>query len=93
MAKLPKAPLRKFFDDTEIKHLRVTGKAMYGFRDDVEAYADALARTSTKAAIHAGRKTVKVEDLELVQEIFTIFVLIQTGVIKNVKKGLEELEK
>ena len=90
MTKLAKKPLRRFFDETGYSDIRVTGKAMIKFRDDVESYADALARASVKVAKQNKRKTVRYEDIELVQDIFTIFVLIQENVIPDIQKSIKE---
>lgn len=74
MAKLPKAPLRRFFDETEIQGIRVTRGGLHAYRDEVENFARALALASTKTAVHGGRITVNKKDIELVTSIVEVYL-------------------
>ena len=63
MAKLPLSAFDKFLKDAGAS--RSSEKAKIVMREAVEDYAEALAGASVALSIHAGRKTVKSEDVKL----------------------------
>jgi len=63
MAEIPLAPFERIFKNAGAE--RTGEDALKAIREAVEDYAEALAETSTALAKHAGRKTVKAEDVKL----------------------------
>lgn len=63
MAELPLAPFERIFKKAGAE--RASEEAIEAMREAVEDYADALAESSVALSKHAGRKTVKAEDVKL----------------------------
>lgn len=63
MTKLPKAPMRKILGDVGAEY--ASHRAVSEMRKCVEDFAYALAEASVACSKHAGRKTVKIEDVKL----------------------------
>ncbi len=63
MAELPAAPFERVLKKAGAE--RTSEDALVAMRDAVEDYADALAKRATVLSKHAGRKTVKAEDVKL----------------------------
>lgn len=63
MAEIPLAPFERIFKKTGAE--RTSEDALKAVREAVEDYAEALAEASIALAKHAGRKTVKGEDVKL----------------------------
>ncbi len=61
MAELPLAPVKRIIKNSGAK--RVSKDAVVTFRDAIEENAEDLAETARDYARHAGRKTVKKEDV------------------------------
>jgi DNA-binding protein len=63
MAEIPTAPFGRILVNAGAE--RTSDAALKAMREAVEDYAEALAEASVALAKHAGRKTVKVEDVKL----------------------------
>ena len=63
MAEIPIAPFERIFKKAGAD--RTSEDALKAIREAVEDYAEALAEASIALAKHAGRKTVKAEDVKL----------------------------
>ena len=63
MAELPIAPVKRLIKDAGAT--RISEDAAIKLADVLEEIGEDLARDATKLAKHAGRKTVKAEDIEL----------------------------
>jgi histone H3/H4 len=63
MSEIPLAPFERIFKNSGAD--RTSEAALKAIREAVEDYAEALAEASTALAKHAGRKTVKAEDVKL----------------------------
>lgn len=63
MAELPAAPFERVLKKAGAE--RTSEDALVAMRDAVEDYADELAKNCVRFARHAGRKTVKAEDVKL----------------------------
>lgn len=63
MSELPIAPLKRIFKQVGAE--RVSDDAMIILADHLEDQATIIAENTINMAKHAGRKTVKVDDLEL----------------------------
>jgi histone H3/H4 len=63
MAEIPLAPFERIFKKAGAE--RSSDDAVRAIREAVEDYAEALAEASVSLAKHAGRKTVKSEDVKL----------------------------
>lgn len=61
MAELPRAPLKRLFQ--QVGADRVSASALEALAEHLEDYARDLAERSWQLARHAGRKTVKREDV------------------------------
>ena len=66
MAVLPLAPLKRIAKRSGVK--RISDEALTELRDYVEEVADRLAKDAVIAAKHAGRVTIKEEDIKLVSK-------------------------
>ena len=64
MSEIPVAPLVRILKDAGAE--RISDDAKQAFADAVEAGASQLAKAVVKAADHAGRKTVTVDDIEFI---------------------------
>ena len=64
MSEIPVAPLVRILKDAGAE--RISDDAKKAFADAVEAGASQLAKAVVKAADHAGRKTVTVDDIEFI---------------------------
>ncbi|QQG39535.1 MAG: histone family protein [Candidatus Aenigmatarchaeota archaeon] len=64
MTLLPLAPLKRIAKKAGAK--RISDKAVEELREYVEEVADAMAKDASVAAKHAGRVTVKEDDIKLV---------------------------
>ncbi|MDO5825161.1 MAG: histone [Methanosphaera sp. rholeuAM130] len=65
MATLPKAPVKRIIESAGAA--RVSDEATVALADVLEEYAVEIAERAIKLAKHAGRKTIKAEDIELAQ--------------------------
>lgn len=63
MAELPIAPIKRLLKNAGAT--RISDDAAIKLADVLEEIGEDLARNATKLAKHAGRKTVKAEDIEL----------------------------
>lgn len=63
MKEIPLAPFERIFKKMGAE--RTSIEAQKAIREAVEDYAEALAEASVVLAKHAGRKTVKAEDVKL----------------------------
>jgi len=61
MAELPLAPVKRIIKNSGAE--RVSEDAVESLRDAIEEFAEDLAASSRAYARHAGRKTVKKEDV------------------------------
>ena len=66
MSEIPVAPVVRILKDAGAE--RISDDAKKAFADAVEAAAEELAKKVIKAAEHAGRKTVTVDDIKFVCE-------------------------
>lgn len=66
MTSLPKAPIKRIIENAGAA--RVSDEATIALAKVLEAYAEEIAESSIKLAKHAGRKTIKAEDIELAFE-------------------------
>ena len=64
VSEIPVAPLVRILKDAGAE--RISDDAKKAFADAVEAGAAQLAKAVVKAADHAGRKTVTVDDVEFI---------------------------
>ena len=64
MSEIPVAPLVRILKDAGAE--RISDDAKQAFANAVEAGASQLAKAVVKAADHAGRKTVTVDDIEFI---------------------------
>lgn len=65
MAELPLQPIKRLMKDAGAE--RVADDAVEAMRDALEAYAEELSEDADQFARHAGRKTVKKEDVHAAQ--------------------------
>ena len=63
MAELPIAPIKRLLKNAGAS--RISDDAAVKLAEVLEEIGEDLARDATKLAKHAGRKTVKAEDIEL----------------------------
>ena len=63
MATLPKAPVKRIIENAGAA--RVSDEATIALANVLEEEAVAIAERAIKLAKHAGRKTIKAEDIEL----------------------------
>lgn len=63
MAEIPVAPFERIMKRAGAE--RTSEDGLVAIRDAVEDYAEALAKKSIVYAKHAGRKTIKAEDVKL----------------------------
>ncbi len=63
MAELPIAPIKRLLKNAGAS--RISDDAAVKLAEVLEEYGEDVARNATKLAKHAGRKTVKAEDIEL----------------------------
>lgn len=63
MSELPIAPIKRLLKNAGAS--RISDEAAIELAEVLEEYGEDLARDATKLAKHAGRKTVKAEDIEL----------------------------
>lgn len=63
MAELPIAPIKRLLKNAGAT--RISDDAAVKLAEVLEEIGEDLARNATKLAKHAGRKTVKAEDIEL----------------------------
>ncbi|RAP46909.1 MAG: histone [Methanosphaera sp. rholeuAM6] len=63
MAELPIAPIKRLLKNAGAS--RISDEAAVKLAEVLEEIGEDLARDATKLAKHAGRKTVKAEDIEL----------------------------
>ncbi|MBD3387963.1 MAG: histone [Candidatus Altiarchaeales archaeon] len=63
MAEIPIAPMARILRKANID--RVSDEAAAALRDVIEEYATEVAERAAKLARHAGRVTVKAEDIKL----------------------------
>ena len=63
LSELPKAPVARLMKKTGIS--RISGDAIYEMSEAMEDYGLELAAKAKDYAHHAGRKTIKVEDIKL----------------------------
>lgn len=61
---LPKAPVKRLMKNSGVE--RVSDDAVEQVREKLEELAEEISKDSAEAANHAGRKTVKREDIKLV---------------------------
>ena len=66
VSEIPVAPVVRILKDAGAE--RISDDAKKAFADAVEASAEELAKKVIKAAAHAGRKTVTVDDIKFVCE-------------------------
>ena len=66
VSEIPVAPLVRILKDAGAE--RISDDAKKAFADAVEAAAEELAKKVIKAAEHAGRKTVTVDDIKFICE-------------------------
>ena len=66
MSEIPVAPVVRILKDAGAERIRKKKKK--AFADAVEAAAEELAKKVIKAAEHAGRKTVTVDDIKFICE-------------------------
>lgn len=64
MPQLPLAPFERILKESE-KHIRVSDAATQAFVEVVEEFSKELAREIAELARHAGRKTIKAEDVKM----------------------------
>jgi histone H3/H4 len=67
MAELPLAPIDRLVRKAGAE--RVSAEAVEKLREVLEDYAISVARKAVDIAKHAGRKTVKVDDIKLAVEM------------------------
>ncbi len=63
MAELPIAPIKRLLKNAGAS--RISDDAAVKLAEVLEEYGEDVARNATKLAKHAGRKTVKAEDIDL----------------------------
>lgn len=63
MAEIPLAPFERIFKKAGAD--RTSDDALKAIREAVEDYAEVLSEASIALAKHAGRKTIKAEDVKL----------------------------
>lgn len=63
MTTLPKAPVKRIIENAGAA--RVSDEATIALADALEVYAEEVAERAIKLAKHAGRKTIKAEDVKL----------------------------
>lgn len=63
MSELPIAPIKRLLKNAGAS--RISDEAAIELAEVLEEYGEDLARDATKLAKHAGRKTIKAEDIEL----------------------------
>ena len=63
MAGLPLAPIRRIFDKANAE--RVSDDAVKSLASALEEYGAALAEKAVKVCRHAGRKTIKADDIKI----------------------------
>ena len=63
MAGLPLAPVRRIFDKVNAE--RVSDDAVKALASALEEYAASLAEKAVKVCRHAGRKTIKADDIKM----------------------------
>lgn len=66
VSEIPVAPVVRILKDAGAE--RISDDAKKAFADAVEASAEELAKKVIKAAAHAGRKTVTVDDIKFICE-------------------------
>lgn len=62
MTEIPIAPIKRIMKTT---NLRVSDNAAMALEEILVTFAQELAEDAAKLAIHAGRKTITVEDVQL----------------------------
>ncbi len=62
---MPLAAMERILKNKRVGAERVSEGAQEALRDELEEYAEELGNRAVELAQHAGRKTVKAEDIEL----------------------------